>query len=213
MGEGLVLPLLFYLGGTMSTINFKNAKDFEKDFDKVHHDLWDNNYEQRRIIESLGYKITFRLLFGLYYMINKFDYSSGPDTFEYCVFKKFMDRDTDAPYEKFMGKLSATDGISLFIKACLATEGQPGYAPIAYKLMVDYEYRDKVEEFSRTSISRANSLGAIEGALDLCKDFLGVTSPDIARLHRVMCPIDKYEYPTREAFLIDYNKIGGEDVS
>lgn len=197
----------------MSTIKFKNAKDFEKEYETLSHNLWDLNYQQRAVINDLGYKIMYRLLFGLYYMVNKFEYSSGPDTFDYDTFKKFLDRSPDAPYDKYMGKLSDTDGISLFIKACIATEGQEGYAPIAYKLLIEYGYRATLEKFSDTSPVLANRFGNIEGILEFSKDFLGVTSPDIAKLHMAMGPIHSYEYKNRAAFLEAYNNIGVEDDS
>lgn len=192
----------------MSKLEFKNAKDFEKEYDRIRHEIWDTNYQQRQVIESLGYKIMFRLLFGLYYMVNNLEYENATDKFDYSTFLKFMDRDHDAPYEKFMGKVSGTDGISLFIKACIATEGQEGYAPIAYKLLVEYKYRDTIEAFSNTNIIRANKFGFIEGILELSKDFLGVTSPDIAKMHMAMSPIYSHEYSTHEAFVEAYNNVG-----
>jgi hypothetical protein len=193
------------------SIGLGKFKDLENQFDKAHRELWDINYEQRQFLQNLGNKITFRLLLGLYYMVNKLEYETDSDKFNYATFMKFMDRQPDAPYEKYMGNLSDPGGISLFLKACIATEGQPGYAPIAYKLLVEDGYRDTVETISRRSIDLSNRLGSIEGVLDMSKDFLGVTSIDIAKLHRVMCPIYKHDYATTEAFLKEYNNIGVEN--
>lgn len=198
----------------MSLRKFKNAKEYEKDEERVRHEIWDILYEQRQVTEELGRKITFQILFNLYYLVNNFKYDYGSDsTFPYEVFMKFMDRLPDAPYEKFMDRLNKDDGVSLFIKACLATEGQPGYAPIAYKLMVDYGYRTTLEKIAITNTDLSYKFGTVNGILEFTEDFLGVTSPDIAKVHIVMKPIYQHEHKTNEAFLEYYNNIGVENVT
>jgi hypothetical protein len=197
----------------MGKIKFKNANEYKNDEERVRNEIWEIQYQQRSIIEELCRKVTFQVLFNLYYMVNNFKNEFGSSAvFTYDVFMKFMDRAPDAPYEKFMDKLTKEDGISLFIKACLATEGQPGYAPIAYKLMVEYDYLNTLEKIAVTNTDRSYKFGTVNGILEFTEDFLGVTSPDIAKVHIVMKPIYQHVHKTNEVFLEYYNNIGVEDV-